>query len=185
MAERRISTPLVLAAASGMIAIAIVATLSSVREEPPPDPGGARGSTDDRTPERAATSFYDAWRQRRWSIALALSEGQARADVLDKQGRDQQIPPEDRVVVERMWDALSRAPLELVLDTAEMPEDQEGVTVLHGTAEYMFVNRPYRRRVSFRVVERGDHYRVDEMVLGEVLTPLPEVFAGAEEADQP
>lgn len=182
MAERRISTPLVLAAASAMIAIASVVALSLIREQPDA-PEGEGGGAQDQTPERAATSFYDAWRRRRWPLALSLSVGDAHAEVLNKQARDEALPQEERVIAERMWDALSRAPLELALDEAEMPED--GTTILHGTAEYLFVNRPYRRRVSFVVVRRGEEYRVSEMHLGEVLTPLPDIFAGADEGEPP
>ncbi len=188
MAERelRISTPVVLAAASAMIAVAVVVWASTREGDAPPAPPRPRDETlvvDDTSPERVAISFYDAWRRRRWSEALAVSTGNARESVLLKQARDARLPDDERVVVERMWDALARAPLELVLDEAEMPPGDQ--VVLRGTAQYEFVNRPYRRRVEFVVVPSARRFRVAEMQLGEVLTPLPEIFGGAGEEERP
>lgn len=184
--EARISTPLVLATASAMLAIAAVVWMGvrpdDVREHEP-RPANAL-VVDDSTPERAAESFYDAWRRRRWAQALEVSVGHAREEVVRKQARDEALPREERIVAERMWDALATAPLTLVLDEAEMlPGDR---LVLRGTAEYLFVNRPYRRRVEFEVVPAGeDHHRVARMRLGEVLTELPPLFQGAQEEEQP
>src|SRR5690606_1383193 len=119
--ETRISTPLVLAAASAMLAVAAVVwfgTRSDAEtEELAADPLAVR--IDDSTPERAAQSFYDAWRRRRWVQALEISIGAARHEVLEKQARDAELPREERIVVERMWDVLARAPLTLALDEAE------------------------------------------------------------------
>jgi hypothetical protein len=182
--ERHVSAPLVLALASGMLAVAVVVWVGSEPSEPelpPASPSTLR--VDDSTPERAAEGFYDAWRRRRWEQALAVSVGTARAAVVRKQARDEDLAPEDRVVVERMWDALARAPLTLMLDEAEiLPENQ---LRLRGTAEYRFVDRPYRRRVEFVVVPADGRYRVAEMTLGEVLTELPELFRGTAEEEQP
>lgn len=182
--ERRISTPLVLAAASGMLAVAAVAWLGSWSASPEPTLDDPLVVTlDDSTAERAAQSFYDAWRRRRWEQALDISIGATHREALLKQARDAQMPREERVVLERMWDALARAPLTLVLDEAEMPSEER--TVLRGIAEYDFVNRPYRRRVEF-VVERTDEgFRVSDMKLGEVLTELPPLFGGADVEEQP
>jgi hypothetical protein len=182
--ERRISTPLVLAAASAMIAVAGVVLFGIGAGEEPAAPRGPRALTiDDSTPERAAESFYDAWRRRRWAQALEVSVGAAREDVLQKQARDAQLPREERVVAERMWDALARAPLTMALDEAEMLGGDR--YVLRGTAEYDFVNRPYRRRVEMVVRPSPEGYRVAEMRLGEVLTELPPMFQGAAEEERP
>ena len=187
MSERRISTPLVLAAASAMLAVAVVVWIGTqpAEEEPLPEAHDPRAlHTDDSTPEHAAESYYDAWRRRRWDAALHVSTGPARRAVAEKQLRDDALPADERVVAERMWDALARAPLSLVLDEAEMLSGDR--FVLRGTAEYMFVNRPYRRRVEFNVSPRGDgHYRVSEMHLGQVLTELPPMFQGADAEETP
>lgn len=173
MAERelRISTPLVLAA----------------DPEPHDDvselPETAAAPIDDSTPERVAEGFYDAWRRRRWERALEVSAGTARHEVLEKQARDAELPREERIVVERMWDALANAPLTLGFDEAEMLGGDRHR--LHGTAEYQFVNRPYRRRVEFEVEPSDDGYRVSRMRLGEVLTELPPMFEGASKEERP
>lgn len=182
--ERRISTPLVLAAASAMIAIGLVVFFGVGSGAEPVEAAGPLALTiDDSTPERAAESFYDAWRRRRWAQALEVSVGAARSDVLQKQARDERLPREERIVAERMWDALARAPLTMALDEAEMLSGDR--YVLRGTAEYDLVNRPYRRRVEMVVVPSPDGYRVSDMRLGEVLTELPPMFQGAAEEERP
>jgi hypothetical protein len=184
--ETRVSTPLVLAAASAMIAVAVVVWVSTrpsgTNEDGARDPASVV-RIDDSTPERAAESFYDAWRRRRWAQALEVASGAARQRVLQKQARDAELPREERVVVERMWDALARAPLTLALDEAEMLDGDR--VRLRGTAEYDFVNRPYRRRVEFVVEPSSEGYRVSDMRLGEVLTELPPLFQGAGEEERP
>lgn len=184
--ERRVSTPLVLAAASAMLAAAAVVWMSLAPDDPPEDaePRAANALiVDDSTPERAAESFYDAWRRRQWAQALEVSVGTAREEVVRKQARDEALPREERVVAERMWAALATAPLTLALDEAEMLGG--GRLVLRGTAEYQFVNRPYRRRVEFEVVPHGQRHRVARMQLGEVLTELPPMFRGGAEEERP
>src|SRR5690606_29709881 len=179
---RRISTPLVLAAASAMLAVSVVVLLSLGPAEEPREDAPLAFVIDDSTPERAAESFYDAWRRRRWAQALEVSVGAARHDVLQKQARDEQLPREERVIAERMWDALVRAPLTMALDEAEMLGGDR--YRLRGTAEYDFVNRPYRRRVELVVEPSRDGYRVSRMRLGEVLTELPPMFQGAAEEER-
>jgi hypothetical protein len=188
MAERpkelRVSTPLVLAAASAMLTIGFVVWWGSRPPPPPPRPHVRNALVvDDRTPERAAQTFYDAWRRRQWPQALAVSVGTAHQAVLRKQARDAELQGDDRVVAERMWEALARAPLTLALDEADGINGEP--LTLRGTAEYMFVNRPYRRRVEFVVVNQDSKYRVREMRLGEVLTELPALFRGTHEDEQP
>lgn len=179
---KKVSAPLVLALASGMLAVAAVvfySTLDDGAPELPQDEPADAFEVDDSSPERVAESFYDAWRRRRWTQALEISVGPAREEVIAKRARDEAMPREERIVAERTWDALARAPLTLALDEAEMlGEDRYR---LHGTAEYQFVGRPYRRRVQFLVEPAaGERYRVAEMELGEVLTELPELFQGSD-----
>ena len=180
-AERRISTPLVLTAASAMLAVAGVVVLSAQDPAPTPvpSPGDEREAlhVDDTSPESVAESFYDAWRRRRWPEALHISVGRARQDVLEKEARDAALSHDERVVAERMWDALAHAPLSLELDEVEMLGGER--YRLRGIAEYQFVGQPYRRRVSFLAVQEAEgHYRVTQMDLGEVLTQLPDLFRG-------
>lgn len=186
MAERelRISTPLVLAGASAMLTVAIVVWFGVDRDEHPAEvPEVVAARIDDSTPERVAQGFYDAWRRRHWTRALEVSTGTARHEVLEKQARDAELPREERIVVERMWDALAQAPLTLGFDEAEMLGGDRHR--LHGIAEYQFVNRPYRRRVEFEVEPSERGYRISRMRLGEVLTELPAMFEGAAQEERP
>lgn len=179
--EKRLSTPLVLTAASAMLVVAGVIIVGIQDDDPPPIPTAEEERealhVDDSTPESVAESFYDAWRRRRWPEALEISVGRARRDVLEKQQRDAELSHDERVVAERMWDALAHAPLSLDLDEVEMLGDEQ--YRLRGIAEYQFVGQPYRRRVTFLAVQESEgHYRVTQMDLGEVLTELPDLFRG-------
>ena len=183
-AERRLSTPLVLAASSGMLAVAGVVWLSLEDPAPPPSHEGRRPGDlriDDRSPESAAQSFYDAWRRRRWDAAERVAVGAARREVDAKREADASLPREERLIAERTWDALAHAPLTLALDRVDILQGGARYA-LSGTAEYRFVGQPYRREVAFDVVRAGDRYRVEEMHLGEVLTELPDLFRGGEPA---
>lgn len=178
--ERRLSTPLVLAAASTMLAIAFVVWMgmgSESEEEPAPLQGPLEIHMDDSTPESAAESFYDAWRRRRWPEAMELSRDEALAAAREKQAADEAMPSEERIIAERSWDALAHAPLTLALEEVEMLGDEH--YRLSGVAEYDFVGTPYRRRVSFDVEGTQNGYRVTEMRLGDVLSDLPAIFQGA------
>ena len=183
MAERRISTPLVLAAASAMLAVAGVVyvglTDDSEDETDLGPEGPAELHVDDSTPESAAESFYDAWRRRRWSVASELSRGDARRAVLQKQAADEELPHEERIVAERSWEALARSPLTLALDQVDIHGDDR--FTLSGVAEYQLVGRPYRREVGFDVEGTEEGYRVTAMRLGEVLPELPEILRGGGE----
>ncbi|MEQ8458842.1 MAG: hypothetical protein RLO52_25050 [Sandaracinaceae bacterium] len=182
MADKRIPAPLVLAAASGMLAVAAVVFFSLPGPEdaaPEPDTHDRPAlRLDDSSPELVSQSFYDAWRRRRWDEAIQISAGAARQAARDKKARDEALPPEERIVAERTWDALSRAPLSLLLDQVDVLDGDR--YRLEGVAEYQLVGRPYRRRVTFHVEPGGGAYRVSEMELGEVLTALPDIFQGAE-----
>jgi len=182
VAEARISTPLVLAAASGMLAIGVVVYLSvsgrvpAQTDEPEPEPGQLH--LDDSSPEAAAESFYDAWRRRHWGAAHQLSVDDARREVLQKEAADAELPRDERIIAERGWDALAQAPLTLNVDRIDIEEDER--YVLYATAEYDFVGHPYRRRVVMHVHQTDDGYRVSRMDLGEVLTEIPPMFRGEE-----
>ncbi|MEC7522294.1 MAG: hypothetical protein VYE22_20575 [Myxococcota bacterium] len=181
MAERRIPAPLVLAAASAMLAVAAVVFFGLPEGDAAPEEVSTDANAlrlDDSSPELVSQSFYDAWRRRRWNEALTISTGAARRAALEKKERDDAMPREERIVAERTWDALSRAPLSLLLDEVEMLEGDR--YRLEGVAEYQLVGQPYRRRVTFHVAPEGDAYRVSEMELGEVLTDLPAIFRGAD-----
>jgi len=178
MAETRISTPLVLASASAMVAIGLVIFLGTSTEPEPSfaDAGPQALHVDDSTPESVAESFYDAWRRRRWTEASALSTGEAHQAVAQKQARDEAMQRDERIIAERGWEALAQAPLHLALDEVEIGENEQ--YTLHGVAEYDFVGSPYRRRVVLHVRGSSSGYRVDRMDLGEVLTELPPIFRG-------
>lgn len=180
MAEARVSTPLVLAAASTMLAIGVVVYLSvsgqtaDEPELPAAEPGQLH--LDDSTPEATAESFYDAWRRRHWGAAGQLSVDQAERAVLQKQAADAELPREERIIAERGWDALAQAPLTLNVDRIDIDGDER--YSLYATAEYDFVGHPYRRRVVMHVRQTDQGYRVSRMELGEVLTDLPPMFRG-------
>lgn len=174
----RVPTPVVLAVSSSMLAVAAVVFVGTLDEAEETAPTAIETAAalhvDDSTPEATVESFYDAWRRRRWSAALELSAGAAREDVLEKQRRDDAMPPDERVVAAATWEALSSAPLTMALDRVDMlPDDQYA---LSGSAEYLLAGHPYVRRVDFLVVPADGHYRVAEMTLGEVTTELPEIF---------
>lgn len=181
MSERRISTPLVLALTSGMLAISAVVYLSLETEAPAQETSEhdrSRLHVDDSTPEAVSESFYDAWRRRRWTVAKRLSVGEAWQAVMAKQAGDEAMPHDERIIAERGWDALAQAPLTLQLDQVDIDGDDR--YTLHGVAEYEFVGAPYRRRVVMHVRGTEEGFRVARMDLGEVLTELPAIFRGAE-----
>jgi hypothetical protein len=183
----RLPTRVVLASASAMVAIGLGAFAVAGRRGPPPDDPGEELPpeapipvlvVDDSTAERAAHSFYDAWRRRRWDEAERLSRGAALQAVRDKRARDETLPEEERRLADQTWLALAAAPMELRLSPAEVLEG--GRVGLDAVASYRFMGRPYRRRVRFLVAPDGERFVVESMVLGEVLTELPSLARGAE-----
>jgi len=180
--ERRVSAPLVLAAASGMLAIAVLVVWSTFGGDRPEAAAPERPDelhVDDGSPEAAAQSFYDAWRRRRWGPAEALSVGAALRAVHEKRADDEALPQDQRVIAERSWEALAHSPLRVELDEVNILGDDR--FSLSGVASYQLVGRPYRRRVGFDVEGTPGGYRVSEMRLGEVLTELPEILRGGRE----
>ena len=182
MAEGRISTPLVLAAASAMVAVGITAWLVASAPGDVARENAARAArptidVDDRTPETAAASFYDCWRRRRWPEALSIGSGRAAEAVLAKMADDERLPADERLVAERAWEALAHAPLEFRIERSEdLPQDLLRLTAV---AEYSLVGQPYRRRVQMIVGPHAGRYRVQDFMLGEVLTELPQILRGA------
>ncbi|GAB4202903.1 MAG: hypothetical protein OHK0013_16580 [Sandaracinaceae bacterium] len=183
MAEKRISTPLVLAASSGMIAIGLVAFFGAQTAEVVDQEEAARARLaalvlDDRTPEAVAESYLDAWRRRSWDDAARISVGEAREAALYKKQRDLEMDPTDRQMAREVWERLASMPLEVELSGSENLEG--GAIALEGVAAYTFMGAPYRREVRWEVVPEGTLWRVRRMEHGEVLTETPPLLRGAE-----
>ncbi len=189
--DKRISTPLVLAASSGMIAIGLVAfmgvqTVANVEEEDEERAVLAALVLDDRTAEAAAESYLDAWRRRAWDDAARISIGEAHEGALHKKQLDQDMDPTDRAMAREVWERLAGAPLEVEFTGSE---NLEGSAIaLSGIAAYQFMGSPYRRAVRWEVVpaeetaEEGQQrlFRVRRMENGEVLTEVPALLRGEE-----
>lgn len=175
--ERTITTPVVLALASLMVSIGLVAYLASRTEPPAGDAPPAPGETlvDVTTPERAAESFLDAWRKRDHGAALRISRGEARRAVQDRVAADRTLGPRARAAQQELWDAMATSRLSLVIRrTATLPE---GRVRIEGMAEGDFLGEEYRRRVAFLMAPDGeDRWLVESMELGEILSDLPPVL---------
>ena len=183
MKSGKLSTPLVLAAASTMIAIGVVAWVTSGTGGDAPAAEEAAHvallTIDDRTPERAAESFYDAWRRRAWDEAASIASGEAHAAALHKKALDAEVEDEDREMAQDVWIRLAGAELEMSFTGHE--EVADGHLVLHAVASYDFAGEPYRRRVMFEVAPASaTEWRVVRMELGQVLTDVPSIFAGSD-----
>jgi len=181
--EKRISTPLVLAASSGMIAIGLVAFMgvqTATRIEEEEEERGALAALvlDDRTPEAVAESYLDAWRRRAWDDAARMGTGEAREAALHKKQLDAEMDPTDRAMAREVWERLASAPLEVQLSGSENLEG--GAIALQGVASYQFMGSPYRRAMRWEVVPEGNLYRVRVMQSGEVLSDIPTLLRGAE-----
>ena len=186
--EKRISTPLVLAASSGMIAIGLVAfmgvqTVQRVEDEQAQRVQLAALVLDDRTPEAVAESYLDAWRRRAWDDAARVSVGDANAAALQKKQLDLEMDPTDRAMAREVWERLAGAPLEVEFAGSENLEG--GAIAISGIASYQFMGSPYRREVRWEIVPHDDAtettlYRVRRMENGEVLTDVPALLRGAE-----
>jgi hypothetical protein len=185
MSQGRVSTPVVLSAASGMLAVGVIAfaTISG-------GGGGAAGGhadagpdfvalvIDDRTPERVAESYLDAWRRRAWDQAESIAIGEARERAAEKRATDADIDPVDRVMARDVWARLAGAPLEVEFSQLDRLED--GGLLLRGIASYEFMSEPYRREMSWVVRPEGELWRVESMEAGEVLTEIPEILRGTD-----
>ncbi len=182
--DKRISGPLVLAISSGMIAVGIAAMIAiDVPEEVAEDEAQrdeyAALVIDDRTPERVAESYLDAWRRRAWDQAAAISIGEAHERALTKQAMDQDVEHDDRVMAREVWERLASSPLTFEWQRAEALDDRGGL-YLHAIASYQFMSHPYRRVMSWVVRPEGELFRVERMENGEVLTPIPDILDGTD-----
>ncbi len=183
MTEKRISTPLVLAASSGMIAIGLVAffgiqTGAVIEEEEEARAELAALVLDDRTPEAVAESYLDAWRRRAWDDAARVSIGPAREGALQKKQLDLEMDPTDRQMAREVWERLASAPLEVEFVGSE--NRAGGALAIDGIAAYQFMGSPYRREVHWEIVPEGELWRVQSMQNGEVLTETPALLRGGE-----
>lgn len=181
---KKISTPFVLAASSGMVAIGLAALFAIEAPAEVAEDEAARAEVaalviDDRTPERVAESYLDAWRRRAWDQAASISIGEAHERALEKQALDLDVRHEDRVMAREVWERLASAPLEVDFQAAERLDDQGGL-YLHGVAAYTFMNQPYRREVSWVVRPEGELFRVERMENGRVLTSIPTLLEGSD-----
>lgn len=172
--ERRLSTPLVLAAASTMVSVGIVAWISSQpSEDPPTEPAGPpEVLVDTSTPALAAESFLDAWRKRAHEVALELSMGNAQQRVTLRKEEDDRMSPEEREVKERIWDTMASGRLELQIEQSD--ELGPGRVALQTLAVGEFLGKPYRRQIEFVMREEGDTWRVEQMALGEIVSDTPD-----------
>ena len=186
--DKRISTPFVLAASSGMIAIGLVAvfgvmTPGQIAQEEEQRVQLAALVLDDRTPEAVAESYLDAWRRRAWDDAARVSIGEAHEAALQKKQLDLEMEPTDRAMAREVWERLASAPLEVEFAGSENLEG--GAVALSGVAAYRFMGSPYRREVRWEVEPYADAtetrlYRVRRMENGEVLTEMPALLRGQE-----
>lgn len=172
--ERRIPTAVVLAVASTMVSIGIVAVLvaqSGGRDPVETAPRGSRVEVDATTPERAAESFLDAWRKREHDIALSLADGRAKNRVLERQAEDAALTEEERALKVQVWDSMAEGRLRFAIRESEALPG--GRLALRGTAEGEFLGRPYRRDMEFTVTGGGESWKVVDFRFGEILTDVP------------
>jgi hypothetical protein len=179
---RKVSTPLVLAAASAMISIGLVTALGPSllarmerREEAPAIPE-LRVETE--TPEATAESYLDAYRRREHEAAIELSIEDAQADARERMARDARATPEERAAKAHIWDRMAAPRLSFMVESRE--ERGGGRIHLIGRAEGRFLEQPYVRRVAFDVAREAGAWRVSRMELGEVVAG-PTVSVGASE----
>ncbi len=174
MAARRLSTPVVLALASGMISVGVVAVMATgsngeVEAEAPASPHEI--PVDTRTPEAAAETFLDAWRKRDHVLCRDLAVDGALEAVIFRQEEDAALTQEERAVKSQVWDTMATSRLELQISESE---DIEGGIILRGAAVGDFLGRPYEREVEFTMVQVGDDWKVSRMGLGDILSDMPD-----------
>ena len=169
--ERRIPTPLVLAIASAMVCIGLVAVFMAQEDEPEDPDRPSRVTVDDRTPEAAAESFLDAWRKREHDVAASLAVGEALTAVRAREERDAHLSDQERDLQRQVWDAMATSRLDLFLRESEnLPG---GDLRLAGVAEGEFLERPYEREMEFVMKEVQGAWRIESIHFGEILTELP------------
>lgn len=168
-AGRTIRTPVVLAAASAMVSVGVVAALGPSFFERQPEPESKPGPLriEAETPESAAESYLDAYRRREHEAAIALAVGPARAQAEARMERDARATEEELAAKEHLWDRMAAPRLALVVTERDALAD--GGVLLRGRAEGLFIEHRYVREVEFEVVRAGDEWRVARMDLGDVL----------------
>ncbi len=176
--ERRVSTPLVLALASGMVCIGIGAMVLSGGPEAPETalPPINSATLDDSTAHRAAESFVDAWRKRDHGVAAALTIEEAAETVQRRHIEDEAMSAHERELKTQVWDAMAAERLRIeVQSEEEVPRGTgEGSDVaLETIARGTFVGSPYEREVSLVLRETTEGWRVVRFEFGEILTQLP------------
>lgn len=158
----RMSTPLVLALASGMLCIGVVAIVVAMhRGDARPratETGPAHVLVDQTTPERAAESWLDAWRTRAHEDALRLSVGAARDAVRKRMEDEQHMSPEDRAIGEAVWQQLADTRLHFVVSQSDhLPDGRLG---LRGRAVGEWMGDPYERGLALVMEKRGPDWFV-------------------------
>jgi hypothetical protein len=169
---KRLSAPLVLAIASGMVSIGVVAGYSGLKQESLSHHGHqeARLMADRKTPERVCEAFLDAWIRQRFDVALELSDGNARNTVISRMARNEESVP-GVIALETDWEVFARDPLKLVIE--ESHRKAPDLVLVRGAAEGKLMDLPYRRAMEFDAVQRKGEWYVEEMRPGEVLNGIP------------
>ncbi len=123
MTERRLSTPLVLAAASLMASVGVIGAwrggLFGTSDSAPTAEAAPVNSRKPRSPEGTAEAFLDAWRKRDFVVAAALSTASAKDAVLAKQADQQGLSDADRVAAEKVWSILAADRLRFLPNESE------------------------------------------------------------------
>lgn len=174
--ERRLPVPLVLAVASAMVSVGVMAWLGTRGGDGPPTVDAAPEVpdviVDASTPALAAESFLDAWRKRAHDQAFALSTGQAQDAVEGRRAADAELSPEDRAAKQRIWNSMADGRLQLLVDGSEDLPD--GRVVVAGSAEGEFLDRPYARRVEFVMRRVRGEWKVEQIEFGEITSDVPD-----------
>ncbi len=175
--DARIPTPIVLAVASAMVSIGVVAYFAARQANTPPTEHTDKGDVlvDTTTPERVAETFLDAWRKREHTVAAHVSIGRAHDLVIGRQEQDLRMSREEKQLKKQVWDALAKGRLAFHIDRSE--NLAHGRIQLEGVAVGEFVGKPYRRQMQF-VVAPGEHghWLVADMRFGEILSRTPDVL---------
>ena len=170
--EERLPTPLVLALASAMVCVGVVAVVIS-RSGPAEteEQRASRVAVNDRTAEAAAESFLDAWRKREHDVARRLSIEAALRQVEAREQSDENLSEQERDLQRQVWDAMAATRLQLFLrESRNLPA---GRLALAGVAEGEFLEQAYQREVEFVMVETTQGWRVAEVAFGEILSDMP------------
>ncbi len=170
----RLSTPLVLTAASVMVCIGAVALMSQgdgaeASNSEPPAPSQVLVETG--TPEKICETFLDAWRKRDHEIAARFATGDALSAVLARKEQDERLTDDERQLKAQLWDQMASG--RLAFRPAESSNLDGGRLRLQGTAEGTFVGSPYSREVAFVLVPEADGHKVEGIDFGEILSDVP------------